>query len=322
MLKNLKLRGIINKTKVIMNANSQSTKETTSKNLSHWTEDAPLIFKIARWWTKYAPRGKGWVPRKLGRLFCKGMTSIIWTRAKAQLAIDPNNLEIYCDAWAHGGTWDSHVLDTCLNVLKKDDIFYDIGASAGIYSIEVAKVFNDTIIVHAFEPQPSLTHCIRISVALNSFRNVHVHEILLGNKEGITELYIPNNSIKASLIPSQKAARTINCSITTLDSFIAVTKPPHPTIIKIDVEGAEMNVFYGAKKTLETNTPVIILEADENMQRFNYTHASLFNFLCKYADYTFYFISKDKRISIVSDFTNASDGNYLALPPSRKHTLS
>lgn len=304
-----------------MNANSQPIKETINEDLSRWTEDPPLIFKIACWWTKYAPRGKGWVPRKLGRLFAKGMTSTIWTRAKAQLAIDPNNLDIYCDAWTHGGTWDSHVLDACLKVLKKGDVMYDIGASAGIYSIEVAKVFNDTVTVHAFEPQPSLTRCIRISVALNSFRNVHVHEILLGNEEGIAKFYIPNNSIKASLVSYQKGMRAINCSMTTLDLYVNAKKLLPPTIIKIDVEGAEMNVFYGAQKILATNTPVIILEADENMQRFNYSHTCLFNLLRKYADYTFYFISKDSKISIVSDFTNASDGNYLALPPSRKHIL-
>lgn len=290
------------------------------EELSSWSEDLPFAFNFACWWIKHMPRGKGWIPSNIGKFLCKKMKTIIRTRANAKLAVDPKNLYIYCDAYLHGGVWDSHVLDACAKLLKEGDVFYDIGANAGIYSLDIAKSFNDKVTVHSFEAIPSLVNSIRLSIALNSFTRLQVHESLLGDEEGIVDLYIPDQSINASLISPHKRSKIINCKMTTLDRFIEENKLSLPTVIKIDVEGAEMKVFAGAYKTL-SGAPIVIFEGDGSMHRFKHTHRDLFDFLSQFADYSFYFIDRD-RIKLITDFINMPFGNFLALPSHYKHRLS
>ena len=209
----------------------------------------PLTFRFAYWWAKYVPRAKGWLPRRIGRTFGRAMSCSVRTRAGAYLAVDPVNLDFYCLVKLRNGIWEEDVLDACLKVILPGDIFYDIGANAGILTVDVAQTFGKQVTVHAFEPQPTLARSLAISILLNGFQNVQLHQALLGDRVYETDFFIADHGIHSSLIAREAGATPLNCRMETLDALVASGPLPLPTVIKIDVEGAELQVLRGAWQT-------------------------------------------------------------------------
>src|SRR5271156_3202457 len=136
-----------------MSSPSNDTKPVAAT--ADYTGKLPLTFLFAYWWLKYAPRAKGWMPRRIGRSIGKNMTCYIHTRAGARLAVDPYNLDFYCLVKERNGVWEEDVLDAVLKVVQPGDVFYDIGANAGMLTLEVAQTLRGAVTVHAFEPQPT-----------------------------------------------------------------------------------------------------------------------------------------------------------------------
>jgi FkbM family methyltransferase len=262
---------------------------------------------------KYAPRGRAWVPRRIGRTLAHGMTCSIRTRTGALLAVDPVNLDFYCQVQLQNGTWEDDVLDACLRVMQPGDVFYDVGANAGIISVDVARTFDDEVTVHAFEPQPTLARSLAASIDLNGFTRVQVHQVLLGDRPGDADLFVADHGVHASLVSREAGATRLSCRMETIDGLIASGLLPPPSVIKIDAEGAELRILQGARDTLRASRPVIVLEADDNMARFGYTHRDLFGLVRELADYSFHRIDGSRWIPV--DLAHDPVlGNYVALP--------
>jgi FkbM family methyltransferase len=282
---------------------------------TRYAESLPLAFRCACGWMKYAPRAKSWVPRRIGRTIGRGMTCAIRTRAGALLAVDPVNLDFFCQVQLHNGVWEEEVLDACLRVTQPGDTFFDVGANAGIVTVDVARTFGESVMIHAFEPQPTLARTLAISIGLNEFTRVHLHRVLLGDVPGQADLYVADHAIHSSLVSREAGATRLNCRIETIDRLVADGSLPPPTVIKIDVEGAELRVLRGARNTFRAKPPVIVFEADDNMARFGYTHRDLFELLREFADYSFHRINGPTWVQ-VNSLDDAALGDYVALPPS------
>jgi FkbM family methyltransferase len=241
------------------------------------------------------------------------MDSAVVTRSGALLAITPESLDVYCAILARGGTWEPHLIDVCFAMLRPDEVFFDIGSNTGIFGVELSKRLNGCLRVHAFEPQHSLAIAIQRSVQLNHFREFVVHEVVLGDVERECLFYTPAHCIHGSLVPRQESAAASKCEMRTLDSVVASSCAPSPSVVKIDVEGAELQVLQGARKTFGANPPVIVMEADENMGRFGYGHSELFSFLSDLTQYCFYCCDLRKPVRL-GGAEPLPFGNYVAIP--------
>jgi FkbM family methyltransferase len=145
---------------------------------------------------------------------------------------------------------------------KDDDIFYDIGANYGFYTL-LAQEFITKGEIHAFEPNPKIFKLLRESARLDIFKNTFLNEVALSGKAGETDFFdreISRHSGGSSLIKLQYFLKykVIKVKTTILDDYILNHKPP--TIMKIDVEGGESLVLKGALKLLKKYSPIIIME--------------------------------------------------------------
>ncbi len=136
----------------------------------------------------------------------------------------------------------------------------DVGANIGMYTVYLAKLYN---IVYSFEPTPSLAN----DLSASKLRNVYVYNVGLTQQNSKLELNIPYNNITGeplyawSYFKSEYTERSflkreliiVDCR--TLDSYHF----NDVDFVKIDVEGYELNVFAGGKKTLEKYKPVLLI---------------------------------------------------------------
>lgn len=146
-------------------------------------------------------------------------------------------------------------IQTILEELHPSDIFYDIGSNIGVYACFGVKATKNTVV--AFEPEPHNAASLRANIELNSDDNSlsRVLEIALSNSEGSVEFTRPEGGkqISGTTSISESKANTTTVRTNTLDNLVQNESLPSPTVLKIDVEGAEQMVLEGMKTQLEDN---------------------------------------------------------------------
>lgn len=277
----------------------------------------PVPVTLARLWNKYVPRGKGWFPRLVGRLFGRKLKNhYIRTKHGACLAIEPSSLDVYVYMLNHGRVWNEPVFDACKAFLSNGSVFYDIGANIGYISMEMAKVFGDKVSVISFEPQPLLAYIIALSSKLNGFENVKVFDLMIGESRGEANLYVASHSIHASAVTREKNPTCIRRRISTIDEMVETGSIPPPNVIKLDIEGGELAALSGATKTIASCRPHIIFESDENMERFGFTRKDVLDVIKATGSYDFFFIGGTNCRFIKLEEPNLSSGytDIIAMP--------
>ena len=152
----------------------------------------------------------------------------------------------------------SHVIST---LFKPGMTFIDIGANKGDFSLIAAKIVGNEGKVLSFEPEPDNCRWIRKSIEMNNYTNIQLFDLALGSSNGEATLYIGEKSGWHSLVPNQagRGMGEIEVTTRTLDSLLDEINNPDIDLIKIDVEGAEMEVLNGARETLSSNKDLTLL---------------------------------------------------------------
>jgi len=150
---------------------------------------------------------------------------------------------------------------------------YDVGSYVGIYTLFFARAVGAYGQVVAFEPNPQNYHELRYNVQLNQLHNVATIPIGLGRVEETAELIThpiyPSRGFVARhqrAVEAQDARlRRVPIQIDTLDHLIALHNLPSPDLIKIDVEGLELDVLYGMLETIHRCQPALFIEVHYHM---------------------------------------------------------
>lgn len=142
---------------------------------------------------------------------------------------------------------------------------FDVGANIGLTSIFMASSATN-VKVFAFEPSPVTLRYLSANAA-NAGNEIKVIPLAVGDKKGnvdFTEL--PGFGAGSHILaaggkhPGMQDASTISVPVITLDEWCCDNAIERLDLLKIDVEGYEINVLRGAKETLRRFRPLVILE--------------------------------------------------------------
>jgi FkbM family methyltransferase len=155
--------------------------------------------------------------------------------------------------------------------LGRGDVFYDVGANVGFFSLIAARQVGAQGRVCAFEPHPSNAVAVRANARLNGMDQVDVFEVAAGRASRTDELVMTDWDGGAVLAgyptgPSATVAR-VAVSVIALDEYVVQRQLPLPDLVKIDVEGAEGEVLQGMRSLIQQARPVLVYEIDDGERR-------------------------------------------------------
>ncbi len=167
---------------------------------------------------------------------------------------------LYC------GLFELEELGFCLHFLRKEDLFVDVGANIGAFTILASGEVGCSTI--AFEPIPNTYNNLLGNVALNNLHNkVSCLNIGLSSSKGFS--FFTNTLGAENHVINTQLDNSIKIATDTLDN---VLKDLHPAILKIDVEGFETEVLRGGIETLQKSSlKVVIIELNGLGERLGYS---------------------------------------------------
>jgi FkbM family methyltransferase len=208
-----------------------------------------------------APVVGGWIHRLSHRLLPsderfwarirKGPAKEIW------LEVNPRTGRDYVQ-----GRTEASVQQVLAEHLKPGMVFYDLGATIGLFSLLASRLVGSIGKVFSFEPDPVTALRLRRNIERNGSPNIVVIEAGVGSATGMFTFFFADTSSpdrgvgRFALGGEDGAGQRLQCYA--LDDF--VREFPHPDAIKCDVEGAELEVIRGARNLIATCRPWIVLE--------------------------------------------------------------
>ena len=159
------------------------------------------------------------------------------------------------------GVWQRPILAFMMTYLKEGDVFVDVGANLGYFSVYAALCVGASGRVHAVEPDPDNAALLAANIVLNGLSNVRLHQTAVSDFCGDAPFFHDRfNAGGHSLLDKGDLSAGPNVTVTTVDRLLA--GEPKAKLIKIDVQGAEMGVLRGMQERLTAwePKPVIIVE--------------------------------------------------------------
>jgi FkbM family methyltransferase len=151
------------------------------------------------------------------------------------------------------GTYEKAQTELFHQHVTADSTVFDLGANVGYYTLLASKLARQGQVI-AFEPEPRNAAFLRSNIAANSCRNVVIHELAVSAETGISYFKMGRGTGTGALANEG----TLQVKTVKLDEFVA-SSGLQPTHLKIDVEGAEIDVFHGGMETLKACRPTIFL---------------------------------------------------------------
>lgn len=166
------------------------------------------------------------------------------------------------------GVSEPAVQEELQRALRPGMVFYDVGANVGFLTLIAARLVGAAGRVVAFEPLAANVQLLERNLELNATGNVSVVARALSAAPGRLRMTVPESSdsgTQAFLDPAADANGP-EVEVSTLDGVIDELGLRPPDLVKIDVEGAELDVVIGMSETLRTVSPRLLIEIHDHRE--------------------------------------------------------
>lgn len=178
------------------------------------------------------------------------------------LFVSPDDLQLGTEL-LRNGAYESEEVALFERTLQPGMVVVDAGANVGVYAFVAARSVGPQGQVIAFEPDPESANLLALGVAANGFTNVTLVERALAATSGEAELFrLPGHPGLTSLSRSNARGSAAHVTIarTTLDAELESRRLDRVDVVKLDVQGAELDTLRGARRTLARHRPTLFLE--------------------------------------------------------------
>jgi FkbM family methyltransferase len=219
------------------------------------------------------------------------------------------------------GRYEQEDSEMIYRIVEKDYTVLDIGGNIGWYTNHIAALLEIGKI-YAFEPIPETFEKLERNVQLNGFTNIVLNNFAFSDKQDKIKFYYSPTmpgAASAANITENSQMQELECTTTTVDSFVLKEAIVKIDFIKCDVEGAELMVFRGALQTIEKHMPIVFTEMLRKWAaKFNY-HPNDIIHLFKSFGYRCFVVQNNtlQLIDRVNDRT--LETNFLFMHPELHH---
>lgn len=243
---------------MIMNKNSQKA------------EKIPFILSLLRQiTTRVRFPGSYWVTDQITKYYLSKIQVVTGQIGTYEIDL---NLHDTIQQQIFFGIYDPEEIRLVKRLLNPGDAFLDIGANIGYYSFVASQSVGDMGIVIAFEPLPSNINLFHQTILQNRISNIELVPCAVGANQDQLTLFIPADPYQASgwasKVRSKRRTDELIVEMVTLDQYLASNPLPNLKLIKMDIEGAELDALYGAEGLLSgPDAPDLLLEINPYLLR-------------------------------------------------------
>lgn len=203
---------------------------------------------------------------------------IIRGGVRMELSIE-DHIERYL-LWYGEYEWREHV--AMKQILSESGVFVDIGANLGLHSLLLAKN-SPAIAIYGFEPSPFMAERFKRNISLNPTARLDVIQKAVGRTNERLPFYLSVNDnlgMSGLRLPENYSGKSLEVECVRLDDWAKDKKIDPIKLIKVDVEGAELDALVGMREILELHRPIMAVEIiASNLSRFGHSPDHVYDFL-------------------------------------------
>jgi FkbM family methyltransferase len=177
--------------------------------------------------------------------------------------LDPSVVADAAISWylQKGVPCEPEVVHLMSRVVQPGDVAVDCGANVGFFTLLLAQYVGPTGVVLAVEPGTNNLPKLKANIALNKkATNVQLYETVLASRSGPIQFHLAHDSgANARWANEVTTLSTMELPATTLDALCTGV----PKLVKMDIEGSELDALEGAEALLVRHPPYIVLELNE-----------------------------------------------------------
>lgn len=193
-----------------------------------------------------------------------------------------------------------------LKLSKTSKCFFDIGAHIGIVSLPLSKTIKCDGMVYSFEASPKNLYYLNYHIKINNITNIKTVNNLVSSDNNFNYSFFESNGpsgmnsiipIEGKSIIKERKVRSI-----TIDKFCSINKLV-PDVIKVDIEGGEIDMLLGSKQVIKKYKPIIFLSFHPyHVQKIGYKKNIIFELLEEFRYRLYDSSSKETKILKNSEY--------------------
>lgn len=216
---------------------------------------------------------------------------IVENREKQKVLLNPSLSKGIESSLFYSGRYEAGVTNIIDKYITTGNNFLEIGANVAPHSMFVSKKIGIKGKILAFEPDKYVKEVIDRNIVLNNIVNIESINVGLGDRKSEMKLYSkPEINSGASSLIKEPKNKSVKVKIEVLDDFLKPYNLNSVEMAVIDVEGWELNVLKGAKKTITKFKPLLCVEINSK-----YNPQDLFDYLKSFNIYSIYQLHRPKE---------------------------